>query len=466
MTNDNKAAGFNNDALSALTPLDGRYREAAKPLGDYFSEAALIRHRVLIELQWLKTLRPLLLPKVQVSDDAIDNIAAAVTPKAVKQTEQQTRHDLKAAEVCIAAQLQKHNLGELLPLLHFACTSWDINNLAQTIMLRDAVVEVMLPQLGVVTAAVDNKAKQYAAIPMLSRTHGQPASPTTLGKEFANFAVRMDGRKKQIQTAINKLPGKINGATGNYNAHYAAYPDINWQQISRAMVEKLGLKFASHTTQIEPYDNIADLFNAIRSANNVLMDLCRDLWGYIAMDYFSLPAVAGEVGSSAMPHKVNPIDFENAEGNIGLSNTILSHLSDKLPVSRWQRDLSDSTAGRATGAALGHSLIAWKALEKGLGKLAPREDKLAADLENNWQVLAEAAVIIMRAEGIPDGYDIAKKAMHGKTADKKTMQKFFATLPISIDGKQRLMKLTPATYTGIAESLAKTALDNNDNNDN
>ncbi len=456
MTNDNTQPASDN-ALNALTPLDGRYREQAKPLADYFSEAALIRRRVFIELEWLKTLRPLLAPQVQVDDDAIDSIADAVKPQSVKDTEQQTRHDLKAAEVCIARQLQKNNLGDLLPLLHFACTSWDINNLAQTLMLRDAVVEVMLPQLEVVTAALDGAAKQYAALPMLSRTHGQPASPTTVGKEFANFAARLDGRARQIRAAVAKLPGKMNGAVGNYNAHYIAYPDIDWQEVSRGMVCKLGLQFASHTTQIEPYDDTADLFDAICRANTVLLDCSRDIWGYIALDYFALPAVAGEVGSSAMPHKVNPIDFENAEGNIGLSNAILSHLADKLPVSRWQRDLSDSTAGRATGMALGHSLIAWRALARGLAKLAPRKDRLAADLDANWQVLAEAAVVIMRAEGIADAYDIAQKAMHGKTANKETMQAFFASLPLSESGKQKLMKLTPATYTGIAESLAKTA---------
>lgn len=458
MTDNKPPMMFDDTALNALSSLDGRYRDsAAKPLAPYFSEAALIRRRVFIELQWLKTLRPLLAPEVRVDDDTIDRIADTVIPQSVKETEQQTRHDLKAAELCIARQLRQNNLADLLPLLHFACTSWDINNLAQTLMLRDAVVDIMLPQLEVITASLDDKAKQYAALPMLSRTHGQPASPTTIGKEFANFVMRMDGRTKRIRQAVEGLPGKINGAVGNYNAHYAAYANTDWQQIARKMVEGLGLRFASHTTQIEPYDDIADLFNAIRGANNVLLDFSRDMWGYIALDYFALPAIAGEVGSSAMPHKVNPIDFENAEGNIGLSNALLSHLADKLPVSRWQRDLSDSTAGRSTGAALGHALVAWRSLQRGLTKLSPREDRLAADLDSNWQVLAEAAVAIMRAEKIDDAYDIAKNAMHGKTADEITMRAFFDSLPISESGKRKLMKLTPSTYTGIATSLAKTA---------
>ena len=448
-------------ALNALSPLDGRYREQAQPLADYFSESALIRRRVFIELEWLKTLRPILAPHIKASDNIIDAAGKAVKAESVKETEQQTRHDLKAAEVCIARQLQQNNLGELLPLLHFCCTSWDINNLAQTLMLRDAVVEVMLPQLELLTETLDGKAKQYADMPMLSRTHGQPASPTTLGKEFANFAARLDGRTKKISEAAAQLPGKINGAVGNYNAHYVAYPDVDWQTISRGLIQKLGLRFAPHTTQVEPYDSVADMLDAIRRANIVLLDCCRDMWGYIALDYFSLPAVKGEVGSSAMPHKVNPIDFENAEGNIGLSNTMLSHLADKLPVSRWQRDLSDSTAGRSIGTALGYALIAWRAALRGLTKIAPRPGFLTTDLNTNWQVLAEAAVAVMRAENIADAYDIAKQQMHGKTADEKTMRAFFESLPLSEDGKAKLRKLTPATYTGIAAALAKTARQQN-----
>ena len=445
----------NAEALNALSPLDGRYRAQTRDLCDYFSEAALIRRRVAVELEWLKTVRPLLAPNIKASDKDIDAVRDKVSAQSVKAEEEKTRHDMKAAEVCIARQLQENNLGELRPLLHFACTSWDINNIAQTLMLRGAIDKVMLPQLQKIVAALDEKAKQYAALPMLSRTHGQPASPTTVGKEFANFAARLQSRAQKITTTTRDLPAKMNGATGNYNAHYAARPDLDWQKIAREFVEGMDLRFASHTTQIEPYDEHADLFRIVTGANNVLLDLCRDMWGYIALDYFALPAVAGEVGSSTMPHKVNPIDFENAEGNIGLSNALLTHLADKLQVSRWQRDLSDSTAVRSTGAALGYALIAWRATERGLAKLAAREDKIAADLNANWQVLAEAAMTILRAEGNADAYDILKQATRGKTFTETTMREVIESLPLGEDAKTKLRALTPQTYTGIAQTLAK-----------
>ena len=445
----------NAEALNALSPLDGRYRAQTRDLANYFSEAALIKHRVIVELEWLKTIRPLLAPDIKASDEDIDALRDSVSAHSVKAEEKKTRHDMKAAEVCIARQLEQNNLGELRPLLHFACTSWDINNIAQTLMLRGAIDKVMLPQLQKIVVALDEKAQQYAALPMLSRTHGQPASPTTVGKEFANFAARLQSRAQKIAATTQNLPAKMNGATGNYNAHYAARPDLDWQKIAREFVEGMDLRFASHTTQIEPYDEHADLFRAVVGANNVMLDLCRDMWGYIALDYFALPTVAGEVGSSTMPHKVNPIDFENAEGNIGLSNALLNHLADKLQVSRWQRDLSDSTAVRSTGAALGYALIAWRATERGLAKLAAREDKIAADLNANWQVLAEAAMTILRAEGNADAYDILKQATRGKTFNETTMREVIESLPLSEDAKTKLRALTPQTYTGIAQTLAK-----------
>ncbi len=456
----------NNNALFALSPLDGRYREEAKPLAEYFCEAALIRRRVFVELEWLKTVRPLLAPQTAatVADAQIDALGKTVDAPAIKKIEREIRHDLQAVVVWLARKMQKTPaLAPLHPLLHFGCTSWDINNIAQTQMAKSAAEEVMLPLLEELADALDKKAKKYAEIPMLARTHGQPASPTTVGKEFANFAVRLDSRAQKIAAAARELPAKMNGATGNYNAHCAAFPAADWPEISRKFVESesIGLRFASHTTQIEPYDGAADLFNALRGANTVLLDFSRDIWGYIALEYFNQSAAAAETGSSAMPHKVNPIDFENAEGNLGLANAVLSHLSEKLPVSRWQRDLSDSTVMRSVGSAFAHSLIAWRAVLRGLQKITPNEPRIAEDLNDNWQVLAEAAVAIMRAEGIADAYETIKKAVRGKTTDKTKiraqMRAIFQALPLSKSAKQKLLSLTPKTYLGQSPPLSKTA---------
>ena len=448
--------------LAALSPLDGRYARTADPLRAYFSEQALIGYRVRTELAWLEALA---------AEPAIREIRpfSAATRKAflriqktfserdaehVKNIEAQTNHDVKAIEYWLRSKLGKNaEAARALEFIHFACTSEDINNLSYAMMMAESRDKVMLPKLDELVGSLKNLARKHAALPMLSRTHGQPATPTTLGKELANFAHRLSRARGRI--AAVAVLGKFNGVVGSYNAHRVAYPDFDWERFCRRFVERLGFEFNPYTTQIEPHDWLAELLDAYARANGVLLDLDRDLWGYISLGYFSQKAKKGEVGSSTMPHKVNPIDFENSEGNIGIANALLRHLAEKLPVSRWQRDLSDSTALRNVGAALGHTLLAHDACLKGLGKLQAEPRRLAADLEANWEVLTEAVQQVMRRHGVADAYDKLKAISRGKHLDRRSLVAFVKSLPIPPEAKKRLLALTPARYTGLATELAK-----------
>jgi adenylosuccinate lyase len=448
--------------LGALSPLDGRYEKSADPLRPYFSEAALIRHRLLVELEWLKALageRRIreLKPFSRATTAALDRLVAGFTEKDathIKNIEAETNHDVKAIEYWLKGKLAKNpQVQRSLEFVHFACTSEDINNLSYALMLAHSRDRVMLPRLDTVIEALRVLARRHAARPMLSRTHGQPASPTTLGKEMANVAARLRRARDAIERV--SILGKINGAVGNYNAHVVAYPGFPWETFCRRFVERLGLEFNPYTTQIEPHDSYAELFDAYARANTVFLDLDRDLWGYVSLGYFRQKPKAGEVGSSTMPHKVNPIDFENSEGNVGVANALLRHLADKLPVSRWQRDLSDSTALRNAGNALGHTLLAWNACLRGLGKLEADPARMAEDLEANWEVLAEPVQQVMRKHGVPDAYEKLKVLTRGKRLDRRELAAFIRALPIPADAKRRLLALTPAAYIGLAPALAK-----------
>ena len=448
--------------LAALSPLDGRYESAADPLRAYFSEAALIRYRVLVELEWLKALAAErrireLKQFSRATRLALERLVAGFAEKDaahIKNIEAETNHDVKAIEYWLKGRLAKNaEVQRSLEFIHFACTSEDINNLAYALMLAQARDRVLLPRLDELIVALRALARRHAARPMLSRTHGQPASPTTLGKELANFAHRL----KRARAAIKRvsLLGKVNGAVGNYNAHEAAYPGFPWEAFCRRFVERLGLEFNPYTTQIEPHDSCAELFDAYARANSVLLDIDRDLWGYISLGYFRQKMKKGEVGSSTMPHKVNPIDFENSEGNVGVANALLRHLADKLPVSRWQRDLSDSTALRNAGVALGHTLLAYSACLRGLGKLEADAGRMAEDLEANWEVLAEPVQQVMRKHGVPDAYEKLKALTRGKRLDRRQLAAFVRALPIPAAAKKRLLALTPGAYTGLAADLAR-----------
>jgi adenylosuccinate lyase len=448
--------------LAALSPLDGRYARTAEPLRAYFSEQALIRYRVKVELAWLEALaaeRSIreIKPFSPGTKKAFFNLEKAFSEKdaeQIKAIEAETNHDVKAIEYWLRAKLAKNaEASKALEFIHFACTSEDINNLSYALMMAESRERVMLPKLAEIVAALRALAKRHAALPMLSRTHGQPASPTTLGKEMANFAHRLE----RAGTRIAKVPvlGKANGAVGNYNAHSIAYPGVDWERFSRRFVEKLGLEANPYTTQIDPHDWLAELLDAYAHANSVLLDLDRDLWAYISIGYFKQKTKKGEVGSSTMPHKVNPIDFENSEGNLGVANALLRHLADKLPVSRWQRDLSDSTAQRNIGTALGHSLLAYASCLRGLAKLEADPRRLAGDLDANWEVLTEAVQQVMRRHGIADAYDKLKELSRGKRLDRRQLAAFVKALPIPAEAKKRLLALTPASYTGLAAELAK-----------
>jgi len=448
--------------LAALSPLDGRYESSADPLRAYFSEAALIRYRVLIELEWLKALAAErrireLKPFSRATRLALDRLVAGFAEKDathIKNIEAETSHDVKSIEYWLKGRLAKNaDVQRSLEFIHFACTSEDINNLAYALMLAHSRDRVLLPRLDQLIVALRALARRHAARPMLSRTHGQPASPSTLGKEMANFAHRLVRARAAIERVA--LLGKMNGAVGNYNAHAAAYPGFPWEAFCRRFVERLGLQFNPYTTQIEPHDSYAELFDAYARANTVLLDLDRDLWGYVSLGYFRQKPKKGEVGSSTMPHKVNPIDFENSEGNIGIANALLRHLADKLPVSRWQRDLSDSTALRNAGVALGHTLLAHGACLRGLGKLEADPARMAEDLEANWEVLAEPVQQVMRKHGVPDAYEKLKALTRGKRLDRRQLAAFVRALPIPAAAKKRLLALTPAAYTGLAADLAK-----------
>ena len=450
--------------LAALSPLDGRYARTADPLREHFSEQALIRYRVKVELAWLQALaaeRSIreLKPFSRKTAAEFDRLVKTFSERDaehIKNIEAETNHDVKAIEYWLKSKLAKNKEVERsLEFIHFACTSEDINNLSYALMLAEARDKVMLPRLQQVIEALRSLAKKHGALPMLSRTHGQPASPTTLGKEMANFSARL--RRAHARIASVEILGKINGAVGNYNAHLAAYPALDWPRFCRRFVEKLRLAFNPYTTQIEPHDWMAELFDAYAAANTILLDLDRDLWGYISLGYFRQKLKAGEVGSSTMPHKVNPIDFENSEGNIGVANALLRHLADKLPVSRWQRDLSDSTAQRNIGAALGHTLLAYASCLRGLAKLEVERARLAEDLDANWEVLGEAVQQVMRRHGVPEAYEKLKALTRGKRLGRKELAAFVKTLPIPPDSRKRLLALTPGGYIGLAAKLAKEA---------
>ncbi|MSP96381.1 MAG: adenylosuccinate lyase [Betaproteobacteria bacterium] len=451
--------------LNALSPLDGRYARSVDALRVYFSEAALIRYRMKIELEWLKALaaepaigelRPFSAKTVAALDALVEGFAHQDAEQ-IKNIEAQTNHDVKAIEYWLKSRLVgsagDKEILRSLEFIHFACTSEDINNLAYALMLTAVREEVMLPKLDELIARVRALAHAHADLAMLSRTHGQPASPTTLGKEMANFVHRL--RRARARIAGVSLQGKINGAVGNYNAHLAAYPGFGWENFCRRFVERLGLEFNPYTTQIEPHDAFAELFDAWARANTVLLDLDRDLWGYISLGYFKQRLKAGEVGSSTMPHKVNPIDFENSEGNVGVANALLRHLADKLPVSRWQRDLSDSTALRNAGNALGHTLLAYVACLRGLAKLEANPARLAQDLQVNWEVLAEPVQQVMRRYGVAGAYEKLKELTRGKDVDARRLAAFIRALPIPAEAKKQLLALTPASYTGLAAELAR-----------
>ena len=439
-------------SLLAISPLDGRYREQTASLADYYSEYKLIHTRLEIEIEWLIFLAAQTdlyqLPDAAALRQLVDDFSPEDAAE-IKRIEAETRHDVKALEYWMRQRLDP----AVGPYIHFCCTSWDINNLANTLMLRRAATNVLLPLLSDLGEALADKARQYKDLPMLSRTHGQAASPTTLGKEFANVAHRLDGVIGNLER--HRFTGKFNGAVGNYNAHVVAYPQADWAQLAGRFVAQWELDFQSHTTQIEPYDNMVSFFNQLALGNSILLDLARDCWGYIAMDYFVQVPVAGEVGSSTMPHKINPIDFENAEGNLGVANALLQHFAQKLPVSRWQRDLSDSTVLRSVGSALGYCTVGYQSALRGLSKIEANTARLDADLSQNWQVLAEPIAAVLRRHGIVDAYEQLKAlTRHGQQVDKRALHEFIESTPIPREAKDELLALTPQSYIGLAARLA------------
>ena len=448
--------------LLALSPLDGRYAGKVEALRPIFSEYGLIKARVTVEVEWLLALAADsgIAELKPFSDAAKQRLRALASDFSVedaakvKQIERTTNHDVKAVEYFIKQTLDGDaELGPALEFVHFACTSEDINNLSYSLMLSQARESVLAPTLEQLANKLRAMAHEYAGLPMLSRTHGQTASPTTVGKEIANVLARLARQQKQL--ARVELPGKINGAVGNYNAHIVAYPEVDWPAFAERFVQSLGLDFNPYTTQIEPHDGIAELCDAQRRINTLLIDLCRDIWGYISLGYFKQTVRAGEVGSSTMPHKVNPIDFENAEGNFGIANSLLAHFSGKLPISRWQRDLTDSTVLRALGTGFGHSLIALDALQRGLGKLSANPERLAADLGAAWEVLAEPVQTVMRRYGLANPYEQLKALTRGQGISESAMREFIAGLDLPAEAKARLLALTPGAYVGLAENLAK-----------
>ncbi len=448
-------------ALTDLSPVDGRYANKVSPLRAILSEYGLIRFRVEVEVRWLEALalEPLIPEVPALSQEASHILNLLVSEfsvedaERVKEIERTTNHDVKAVEYFLKEKINGHQeLESLSEFIHFACTSEDINNLAYALMMKAARDVVMLPAMARLLNDLIEKAHDYAGQPMLSRTHGQPATPSTVGKEMANVAARLKRQLQQVESV--EILGKINGAVGNYNAHQVAYPDIDWPLFGRRFVESLGLSFNPYTTQIEPHDYLAELFHAQSRFNTILMDFDRDVWGYISLGFFRQITVAGEVGSSTMPHKVNPIDFENSEGNLGLANALFGHLAEKLPISRWQRDLTDSTVLRNMGVGFAHTLIALEATLKGLGKLALNRDALEADLAANPEVLAEPIQTVMRRHGIEKPYEKLKELTRGQRIDAATLRSFIEALEIPEDAKQRLLALSPRDYTGYAEALA------------
>lgn len=448
--------------LNALSPLDGRYQSKVDPLRAYFSEYALIKHRALVEVEWLKALAalpeieevtPFSKETIKELNDAIANFGEADASQ-VKLIEARTNHDVKALEYWLKEKFDGNaEIKKASEFIHFACTSEDINNLAHALMLKGARNTLMLPFLSNLITRMTELSQQLSAQPMLARTHGQTASPTTMGKEFANVVYRLQRQQKQL--VANEILGKINGAVGNFNAHLSAYPNVDWEKFAKKFVESLGLTYNPMTIQIEPHDYMAELYDNLSRINTILIDINRDVWGYVSVGYFKQKLKPGEVGSSTMPHKVNPIDFENSEGNLGLANAILRHLAEKLPISRWQRDLSDSTVLRNMGVAFGYTLLGYDSCLRGLNKLEINPIKLADDLENSWEVLAEPIQTVMRRYGYENPYDTLKEYTRGKAISRESLQSLIKELQIPAEAKQYLMELTPATYIGKATELVR-----------
>lgn len=455
-------ANDSDNSLLAISPLDGRYKSKCEDLAPYFSEFALMRYRVLVEVKWLQKLSEHdQIDELQVIsdrgleylDDLIENFSIDDAQR-IKAIEATTNHDVKAVEYFIKEKFEDNTeLNDQLEFVHFACTSEDINNLAYALMLQDGRDKIVLKQMREIEIRLAGLANDFADQPLLCRTHGQPASPSTVGKEFANVVHRL--RRQITQIESNEVLGKINGAVGNYNAHLCAYPDIDWQANAREFVESLGLDWNPYTTQIEPHDYVAELFSAVCRFNTILIDFDRDIWAYISLGYFKQRTVAGEVGSSTMPHKVNPIDFENSEGNLGIANAIMSHLAEKLPISRWQRDLTDSTVLRNIGTGLAHSLIAYRATMKGIGKLELNAAAIDEDIDSCWEILAEPIQTVMRRYRIEKPYEKLKELTRGKQIDQESVQEFVEDLEIPEAAKQDLLELTPRTYLGNAAQQAR-----------
>ena len=449
-------------ALTAISPIDGRYGSKTQQLRDIFSEYGLIRYRVLVEVRWLQQLsqhsqvtevKPFSDQANTVLNDLVDNFSIEQAQR-IKDIESTTNHDVKAVEYFIKESIADNaELNAVSEYIHFACTSEDINNLSHALMLKAGRDQVVVPALSEITEKLAKMAKSFADVPMLSRTHGQTASPTTVGKELANVVYRLRRQLEQISSV--PLLGKVNGAVGNYNAHLSAYPEIDWTDNAQQFIEGLGLSFNPYTTQIEPHDYMAELFDALSRSNTILIDFARDIWGYISLGYFKQKTIAGEVGSSTMPHKVNPIDFENAEGNMGIANALFGHLTAKLPISRWQRDLTDSTVLRNMGVGMGYSMIAYASLDKGLGKLEINQQRLQEDLDNCWEVLAEPIQTVMRRYGIEKPYEKLKALTRGNTIDQATIEAFVKGLDMPDQAKADLIAMLPSTYIGNAVQQAK-----------
>jgi len=449
-------------SLVAISPVDGRYADKCEALRPIFSEYGLIRQRIKVEALWLKALaqEPGIVELRGVPREALallDRIASNVSEAdaaAVKATEKKTNHDVKAVEYFVKSQLDSAPAWQVhREFVHFACTSEDINNLSYALMMREARDTVLLPKLDTLLQRLRELAHTHAATPMMSRTHGQPATPTTLGKEIANFAHRLRRQRDRLGAVI--IAGKINGAVGNFNAHVVAYPNVDWRKLADAFIASLGLTANPYTTQIEPHDWTAEYCDALAAVDTVLIDLCRDFWGYVSLGYFKQRIVAGEVGSSTMPHKVNPIDFENAEGNLGLANALLRFFSDKLPISRWQRDLTDSTVLRNVGVAVSHAYIAWRSLERGLDRIDIDSTRMLDDLNANWELLAEPIQTVMRRYGVDNAYEQLKELTRGRRVDGPALRVFIEGLQLPADAKQQLLALSPSTYIGLAAQLAK-----------
>ena len=450
---------FNN--LTSISPIDGRYSDKTSPLKAIFSEFGLIKYRLLVEVRWLEAMsnNPLIseVPKFSPQSNAAllaiaDNFSLE-DAKSIKEIERTTNHDVKAVEYFLKEKVSSiPELQKVSEFIHFACTSEDINNLSHALMLENGRL-VLLEEMNATLSLITKLAKDNAEVAMLSRTHGQTASPTTLGKEMANFSYRLSRQIDQLSAV--QIMGKFNGAVGNFNAHVSAYPEIDWQNVSKDFIEKLGINFAPYSSQIESHDYIAEYFHALNRFNTILIDFCRDIWGYISLGYFTQKTIEGEIGSSTMPHKVNPIDFENAEGNLGLAIAVGDHFATKLPISRWQRDLTDSTVLRNLGVSCAHSLISYASICKGIGKLEINESKITEDLDKAWEVLAEPIQTVMRRYGVENPYEKLKDLTRGKQIDSKIIDDFINTLEIPAEAKEELRKLTPMNYIGNAINLAR-----------